>query len=485
MSSEAQKSETGNKITCTDVTCPVCGISCDDIEVELDDVSVETRNACIMGDAKFKELRSHHRITTPLIGGKEASWDEAIDKAAEILANAKRPFFFIGSETATEAMSVGIEIAERVGGLVDGNATICHGPTVMAIQDVGQAGCTLGETRNRADLDIYWGANPEDAHPRHLSRHSIFQRGFFTEQGRHARQIIVVDPRRSTTALHADLHLQLKPGTDFEVLNAIMTILNGFEPHESFTDVTGISREDLYKAADMVKNARFGVIWVGLGIASTRGKHYNASMAMRLTQLGNNYGKFVILANRGHCNVAGFNQVLSWQCGFPYAVDFSTGEPRYQPGEYSCVDALRRGEVDAVFVMCADLGAHLPKRAVERMCEVPVVSIETAEGPQAFVSDVVLPGVLDAMECEGTFYRMDNVPVHARSFCDPPFDFTKSNEDTLIQLRDAIERKLAARKTATAAGETSETVPPTTATAKLSKEEFVRSLDRLLSWNQT
>lgn len=475
MSSEAQKSETSDKMTCTDVTCPVCGIACDDIEVELDDVSVVTRSACIMGDAKFKELRSPHRITAPLIDGKEAPWSEAIDKAAEILVNAKRPFFFVGSETTTEAMAVAIEISEMVGGLVDGNATICHGPTVMASQDVGMAGCTLGETRNRADLDIYWGANPEDAHPRHLSRHSVFQRGFFTGQGRFGRQIIVVDPRRSTTAEHADLHLQLKPGTDFEVLDALMTILNGFEPHESFTEVTGISREDIHKAAKMVMEAHFGVIWVGLGIASTRGKHYNASMAMRLTQLGNNYGKFVILANRGHCNVAGFNEVLSWTCGFPFAVDFSTGEPRYQPGEYSCVDALRRAEVDAVFVTCADLGAHLPKKAVERMCEVPVVSIETAEGPQAFISDVVLPGVLDGMECSGTFYRMDNVPINARSFCDPPFDFTKSNEDTCMQLRDAVEQKLAAREKAEGKMETK---PQTTS---LSEEEFVQRLDKLLT----
>ena len=49
MSSEAQEGQTSNKITCTDVTCPVCGITCDDIEVELDDVSVVTRNACSHG----------------------------------------------------------------------------------------------------------------------------------------------------------------------------------------------------------------------------------------------------------------------------------------------------------------------------------------------------------------------------------------------------------------------------------------------------
>jgi formylmethanofuran dehydrogenase subunit B len=128
--------------------------------------------------------------------------------------------------------------------------------------------------------------------------------------------------------------------------------------------------------------------------------------------------------------------------------------------------------------MCADLGAHLPKKAVERLCEVPVVSIETAEGPQAFISDVVLPGVLDAMECTGTFYRMDNVPIHARSFCDPPFDFTKSNEDTCIQLRNAVEQKLAAREK-----EEAEKTGVKPETASLTKEEFGERLDKLVSRN--
>jgi len=39
MSSEANViTRTGDKLTCTDVTCPVCGLACDDIEVDLDDV---------------------------------------------------------------------------------------------------------------------------------------------------------------------------------------------------------------------------------------------------------------------------------------------------------------------------------------------------------------------------------------------------------------------------------------------------------------
>jgi len=431
----------GEVIKCTDVTCPVCGMSCDDCEIELTPTSVTTKNACLMGDAKFQELRSPHRLVYPTVNGERVSWEEALNAAADILVKAKRPFFFMGSETSNEAMAVGIEIAEYLGGLVDGNATICHGPTVMAIQDAGQVACTLGECRNRSDLAIYWGCNPADSHPRHMSRHSMYMRGFFTEQGYQSRKMVVVDPRRSPTAAQADLHVQLKPGKDYELLDAVMVALRGKELNPDTEKVTGVSEETIKKMAEMIKECKFGVIWVGLGIASTRGKHYNASIAMRLTQLCNDYTKFVILANRGHCNVAGFNHVLSWTCGFPFAVDYSRGYARYQPGEYSCVDALTRGEVDAVLCMCADLGGHLPKKAVEHMMDVPVISLEIAPGPQAFVSDVILPGVLDGMECEGTFYRMDNVPIYARSFTTPPFDFTKSNEDTLKQLLKIVKEK--------------------------------------------
>lgn len=445
ISEEVVKKDTSRmnneKIVCTDVTCPVCGMSCDDIIVELTDESVLTKNACLMGDSKFQELRSHHRITKPMIHGKEVAWEEALERAADILIKAKRPFFFMGSETSNEAMAIGIEIAEYLGGMVDGNATICHGPTVMAVQDAGQVGCTLGECRNRADLNIYWGCNPADSHPRHMSRHSMYMRGFFVEQGFKGRKMIVVDPRKSPTALQADLHVQLKPGKDYELIDALMTMLNGYEPHDSVEEVTGVSKETLRQMVEMIKECKFGVIWVGLGIASTTGKHHNASIAMRLTQECNKFTKFVILANRGHCNVAGFNQVLSWTCGFPFAVDFSRGIPRYQPGEYSCVDALVRGEVDAMLVMCANLGGHLPKKAVEKMCQIPVISLETSMGTQAFVSDIILPGVFDGMECEGTFYRMDNVPIYARSFIKPPFDFTESNEHTLKQLLEIIKRK--------------------------------------------
>jgi formylmethanofuran dehydrogenase subunit B len=56
------------------------------------------------------------------------------------------------------------------------------------------------------------------------------------------------------------------------------------------------------------------------------------------------------------------------------------------------------------------------------------------------VSDVVLSGVIDAMECDGTFYRLDDVPIYFQPFASSPFEFTKSNEHTRKQIFDKIKR---------------------------------------------
>lgn len=74
------------------------------------------------------------------------------------------------------------------------------------------------------------------------------------------------------------------------------------------------------------------------------------------------------------------------------------------------------------------------------LAEIPLVCLDIALFPTTIASDVVLPGVVDAMECSGTFYRLDNVPVYCEGFTDSPFSFTKSNEDTMWQLFAKIKQ---------------------------------------------
>ncbi|MCX6669220.1 MAG: formylmethanofuran dehydrogenase subunit B [Methanothrix sp.] len=425
------------------IICPVCGASCDDIQVELRGSKIVTKNACKMGNAKFWEIFSPHRIREPLL--KEsgsfctALWDEAVDRAAMILVKAKRPLIFMGSETSCEAMQVGLHLAEFLGAIADSNSTVCHGPTAMGIQEAGRVGATAGQSKSRSDLVVYWGSNPLESMPRHMSRYGVYPRGYWTRRGRFDRTVITVDPRKSITARNSDLHIQLKPNTDYELLSALLTLLHGKKPHPSVEKVTGVSISEMEEMLERMLGCNFGAIYVGLGIASSFGKHRNAEAALNLVKELNNHTKFVIGALRGHCNVAGFNQIASYLYGYPFGLDFARGYPRYNPGEYTAVDVLREQDVDAALIVSADLVSHFPAACARYLAELPVACIDIAPCPTTMISQVVLPGVIDAMECDGTFYRLDDVPVYFQPFTGSPFSFTDSNEDTMKQIFQKVK----------------------------------------------
>ena len=412
------------------VICPVCGASCDDIQVEVGPGTLTTKNACKMGNAKFQEIVSEHRIRVPLVRDngnlRNAQWDEAILRAAKILVEAKRPLLFMGSETSCEAMEVGLHMGEFLGGVVDSNSTVCHGPTAMGIQEAGRVGSTAGQGKLRSTLAVYWGSNPLESMPRHMSRYSIYPRGLWTRRGRFDRTVICVDPRRSVTAENADLHIQLKPNTDYELLSALLTLLHGKRPHPSVERITGVPLERMDEMLDMMKSCNFGAIYVGLGIASSYGKHRNAELAFNLVKELNNHTKFVIGALRGHCNVAGFNQIASYMYGFPFGLDFSRGYPRYNPGEYTAVDLLREKDVDAAFILSADLVSHFPADCAKYLAEIPVVCIDIAPCPH---DSGLGRGAAGSHRCHGVrwnLYRLDDVPVYFKPFTGSPFSLRRA-----------------------------------------------------------
>ena len=172
------------------VGCPFCGVCCDDLVVTVSDDGkkiLEVENACIIGSTVFhRAMEDRHalpRLRQPDGTFKEISYDEAIDYTAKVLHNAKKPLIYGFGSTNCEGMAAAAKVAEKAGAVLDNCASICHGSSFLAIFDNGYPSCTLGETKNRADVIVYWGANPSHAHPRHMSRYSIFPRGFFTGKG--------------------------------------------------------------------------------------------------------------------------------------------------------------------------------------------------------------------------------------------------------------------------------------------------------------
>ena len=411
--------------TVTDVICPFCGTLCDDLEVVVSDDGkdlLEVYNACAIGAEKFLHSQAKDRITRPRMRQEDGSWkeisyDEAVDYTARMLADAKKPLMYGWSSTNCEAQSVGAEIGEAVGAVMDNTATVCHGTSLIAVQDIGIPSCTLGEVKNRADRVLFWGCNPAHAHPRHMSRYSIFPRGFFTGKGHTGRKVIVVDPRPTDTASLADIHLQVEQGHDYELLDALRVAFKG----EKLPDfVGGIPKAKIYEVAETLKSGRFAIIFFGMGVTQSIGKNHNIDAAIAVTRDLNEYTKAAIMPMRGHYNVTGSGQVWGWQFGFPFAVDLSRGFARYNPGETTSNDLLRRDEVDAVFVLGSDPGAHFPFSSVKKIYNLPSVVIDPHETPTSEVCKVHVPVAFVGVEIGGCAYRMDNVPIETRKVVDAP-----------------------------------------------------------------
>ncbi len=289
---------------------------------------------------------------------------------------------------------------------------------MLGLQDVGVPGCTLGEVKNRADTILYWASNPMHAHPRHMSRYTTFTRGYFRRKGREDRTLIVVDVRRTATARLADVFIQVEPHRDYELIGALRAAVHGFEIEKD--EVAGVPVEDVYHVADLLKEATFGCLFWCMGITMTGARHRNIDNAICLVRDLNEYTKWVLTMMRGHYNVTGFNEVVAWTTGYPYAVDFSRGYPRYNPGETSTIDLLTRGWADAMMVVASDPGAHFPQKAVERMAEIPLVCVDPHWTPTAELADVYVPTAIAGVEWEGTAYRMDAVPIRMRKVVEPP-----------------------------------------------------------------
>jgi formylmethanofuran dehydrogenase subunit B len=347
--------------------------------------------------------------------------DAAIQHAAKILANSKRLLVYGLSSVENDAHREAYRIAEITGGVVDNTSSVCHGPTVIGTQESGEAHASLAEARRRADLVIYWGSNPQFAHPRHVERF-VKSSGGLVE----SRQLWVVDVRKSVSAGVADRFIQIAPGADLEVISAIRALVRGHTLDVG--EVGGLSTDDLIEIAEEMKTAKYGVLYFGLGLSQSRGKHRNVDAAVRLIQDLNSHTRWNMLPMRGHFNVAGANKTSTWQTGYPFAVDFSREYPRYQPGEYTAVDMLRRGDVDAVLNIAADPAAHFPSEALATLSKIPVINLDPKKNITSLIAAVNIPTAISGIECDGAAVRMDGLPLYLRKAIDPPVGILPDRE---------------------------------------------------------
>src|SRR6202166_2134201 len=239
-----------------DSVCPYCGVGCQLTYHIKDDklLYVTGRNGpanenrlCVKGRFGFDYVSNPQRLTRPMIRkdgvGKAAddlvdpsnpwthfrpaSWEEALDRAANGLAKIRdrdgpRALAGFGSAKGSNEEAYLFQTLVRTGfgsNNVDHCTRLCHASSVAALlEGVGSAAvtATFNECKN-SDFIIVIGANPTENHPVAAT--------FFKQAAKRGAKLVVMDPRGQALKRHAWQMMQFKSGTDVAMLNGMLNVI--------------------------------------------------------------------------------------------------------------------------------------------------------------------------------------------------------------------------------------------------------------------
>lgn len=394
--------------TLHDVACTVCACVCDDLTVQVRDGRIVDYQPFCSRIGNWFEQQNSQPVPAALQSGVECSLPSAIESAAALLRTAKSPLFYGLSQSSTEGQRAAVALADHLGALIDTTASQGHAPSILALQQVGESTCSLGEIRNRADLVIYWGSNPVVTHPRHLERYA----GLKNPHGPRDRTLIVVDSERTETAAQADLYLPLKPQQDFEALWCLRGLLNGVAPRSDAR--TGLDLKHLRDLADRMRSCRCGVIFFGYGLAQQPLAFHGVTALLQLVTDLNEHTRFYARRMRMAGDVSGADSVLCWQTGYPFSVNLAQGFPRYNPDDYSAVEVLSRNEADLAVLIGASRLDSLPPAALEHLQQIPTILLDHPLENAPFEPTIRITTSVYGIHRHGTAYRMDEIPIPLR-----------------------------------------------------------------------
>jgi formylmethanofuran dehydrogenase subunit B len=404
-------SEPGAEGVVADVTCLGCGCLCDDLTARADRGRVVAITPdCPLGLSWFRSQSGRRRPYAARIDGRETTLDEALAAAAARLARARAPLVLGLSGTTIEAQREAVAIADRLGATIDLAHAADAAPAVAAYQAVGAVGATLGEVKNRADVVVYWGVDPVATHPRHASRYAVDPVGRFVPEGRAGRFVVLVLDATMPPYLAADEVVRVPQAQQPAALRVLGALVRGITLDAAEVQAAcGVPLELLSRLADRMRRARYGALFHGAKLGRVGGAAA-VEAALRLVRDLNGVTRFVALPMGGPGNPAGAEAVLTWQAGFPHAVDFASGVPRYRPGEASAESRLRRGACDAVLLVGVGAADDLSAEAAAAMDGLPLV--EVAPGASRGVAIDAAP---PAVSAGGTVMRCDGVTLPLRA----------------------------------------------------------------------
>ncbi|GAA5110510.1 formate dehydrogenase subunit alpha [Pseudonocardia adelaidensis] len=396
---------------------------------------------------------------------REATWEEALDLVARRLKEIHAEggpgaIAGFGSAKCSNEEAYLFQKLIRTGfgtNNVDHCTRLCHASSVAALFEgvgSGAVSTTYGDVAN-ADVVIITGSNPTANHPVASS--------FFKQARRRGTKVIYVDPRASTVAEHADIFVQLKPGTDVAFYNALMheiirlglidqefiaTRTSNYDelartvadyPPERAAQITGVDADTIREVARTWGEAGAAVVYWGMGISQHTTGTDNARCLIALCSITGNVGRpgTGLHPLRGQNNVQGASDAGLIPMFYPdyQGVDVDATRLRFEEAWGTPLDpnrgltvteivksALEPGGVRGMYMLgenpfLSDPNTNKVRKALSALDFLVVQDIfftETAE-----FADVILPAT-SYLEKDGTYTNTDRRVQLGRKVLDAP-----------------------------------------------------------------
>ena len=427
--------------------------------------------ACPKGWEALTPLRAPDRATTPLLRGQDGrlapvDWDHAMQvfclrfKAIQDKNGPASVAFLSTGQIVTEEMALLGALTKFGMGMVhgDGNTRQCMATAVAAYkQSFGfDAPPYTYNDFEESDVIVLIGSNLCIAHP------ILWQRIL---RNSHRPEIIVIDPRRTETAIAATRHYPIKPKSDLTLLYSLARLMielgavkhdfvsrhtNGFEEFAAFVDIytpeyasliTGIEAHDIVALANCIANGRRVSFWWTMGVNQSHEGTRTAQAIINLALMTGNIGRPGTGANSitGQCNAMG-SRLFSNTTNLLGGHDFTSAADREKiarllhiagdriPAQNSwaydqILDGVRTDKIKGLWIIATNtLHSWINQRAVREVLkklDFLVVQDMYATTETARAADLVLPAA-GWGEKEGTFINSERRIGLTKKVCKAP-----------------------------------------------------------------
>lgn len=387
-----------------DVTCPFCGILCDDLKI-----SVSNGAAKVLSHGCAKAVAGFERIlpaAEPMIRGERASLDAAVAEAAALIKSARLPVFS-GLGTDVGGMRGVMELGEAAGGVIDHAMSESQHRNYRVLQRSGWVLSTLGEARNRADLFILLGSDVASYHPRFFERIVTNDTVMFGSDGK-KRTVICIGENLDPSIAAAKgghvgevIHLPVKSERLGELLVALTALQKGVALGAD--SIAGLPRAKVDDLLARMKAADYGVmVWVPSCLAFPNAD-LTVQAASDLLKDINLTSRFAGLSLGGNEGSASAAAVCAWQSGFPLRVSYASGAPIYDADRFSTSALLANGECDLLVWLSSFTTELMPPAS-----NVPTIVLATPGFKAARQPEVFIPVGTPGIDHDGAVVRCDS-----------------------------------------------------------------------------